>query len=287
MKIIGFSRVRNEELLIADTVRHMEQHCDGLVFLDDSSSDGTVREIERVQTKVLAIVKSPHWELDRVAEETRHRKLLYAVAREFDPDWLFCFDADERFVGDVRQVLHSPAMENADGVRVQLFDAYLSEQAQSAYVAEMRLEDVDRMYGPERRDILMLWRNSDKFFYEGMDRREPVATSDARIVTGPIYCKHFGKAVSVGQWEEACEYYATHFPEPYASKWTARRGKAIHTMSDFGTPLYGWDQVHQHAVRIHPFEPVAADSRSFIGRARVFAIAQPWAGKVKALLARK
>lgn len=249
MKLIGISRVRNEALIIADTVRHMERFCDGLIFYDDFSEDDTVAEIERAGTKIMAIVKGTDWKPYRIAEETRHRKLLYALAREFEADWLFCFDADERFEGDVRGFVEGT---DADGVRVQLFDAYLTAERQSAFARGDYLEEIERMYGPERRDILMLWKNSNMFFYEGLDQREPVARHNARIITAPLFCKHFGKGISVVQWEETCDYYEMHFPEPYKSKYTARRGKAIHLMSDFGTPLHPWESVRNHAICIHP-----------------------------------
>lgn len=254
MKIIGISRVRNESLIIADTVRHMERFCDGLLFLDDVSTDDTVAQIEAAGSKVLAIIKGTAWDPNRIAEETRHRKLLFALAREFEPTWIFYFDADERFEGDVRAFLGSEEGSRADGVRIPLFDAYLTSDHQSPYRPGERLEDLDRMYGPERRDILMLWRNSPKFFYEGLDQREPVCAPDARVITGPIHCKHFGKGISIEQWEETCDYYAKHFPEPYASKWTARKGKALHAQSDFGTPLYEWPEVKERALKIHPPE---------------------------------
>ena len=54
------------------------------------------------------------------------------------------------------------------------------------------------------------------------------------------YVKHYGKAISVEEWEKTCDYYA-EWPEPYGSKWAARRGKAIHTESDFGRPLILWE----------------------------------------------
>ena len=56
-----------------------------------------------------------------------------------------------------------------------------------------------------------------------------------------LYCQHYGKSLSVAHWEETCDYYVQHFPyETYGAKWEARKGKAIHTQSDYGNPLHEW-----------------------------------------------
>jgi hypothetical protein len=56
-----------------------------------------------------------------------------------------------------------------------------------------------------------------------------------------LYCQHYGKSLSVAHWEETCDYYIRHFPfETYGKKWTERKGKGVHTESDFGRPLYAW-----------------------------------------------
>ena len=250
--IIGITRVRNERAIIADTIRHMEAICDGLIVYDDCSSDDTVDVIRTVSTKLLRLIQGEAWLPDRTAEETRHRALLCEAARQFDPEWLFYFDADERFEGDIRGFLLSDEAHNWDGVRIQLFDAYLSETHQAPYTTGAQLAELERLFGPERRDILMVWRNSPAFSFVGRDKREPVVAHGSRVFYSAFRCKHFGKGISVEQWEETCEYYSNHFPEPYASKWRERRGKAVHTHSDFGRPLYAWECVAEFGVPTHP-----------------------------------
>ena len=50
-----------------------------------------------------------------------------------------------------------------------------------------------------------------------------------------------GKPLSIEHWEQTCDYYVTHFPyETYGLKWKARKGRAIHTASDFGRSLLPW-----------------------------------------------
>jgi hypothetical protein len=56
------------------------------------------------------------------------------------------------------------------------------------------------------------------------------------------YVKHYGKSISISEWESTCDYYIKYFPN-YSEKWKKRKGKAIHSnLSDFDRPLITWDQ---------------------------------------------
>ena len=251
-KIIGITRVRNEALLIEDTLKHFSGFLDGIIVWDDCSTDDTVDIIRKLSNKkVLAVIQSMAWLEHREAEETRHRHILLQIAKTYDPGWIFCFDTDERIEGDVCGLVEASDAD-IDGYRVGLYDAYLTPKHQAPYKPGTALSYLPRLYGPERRDILMLWRNSEKFFYEGSDLREPRHDPKANVVLSSLRCRHFGKGISVEQWEATCNYYAEHFGEPYRSKWAARRGKAIHTESDFGSSLYSWNDVHSGCRIIYP-----------------------------------
>ena len=62
----------------------------------------------------------------------------------------------------------------------------------------------------------------------------------------------YGKSLSIEHWEETCDYYIKHFPfDTYGRKWTERKGKAIHTESDFGRQLYEWGEtLFANAVKL-------------------------------------
>ena len=232
--ITGITRVRNESLIIADTLAHFLGYCESVILYDDASDDDTAEIAESFDR--VTVIRGTEWRADRRAEETRHRALLL---EQVSTPWVLCFDADERLVGDLPHLA-------AGGYRFRLFDGYLTKDRQTPYTSG-QLSELPRMWGPEYRDILMLFRK-DAAVYQGMDKREPLVRGRVELASTQV--KHFGKCLSVEHWEETCLYYSTHWPEPYKSKWEGRKGKAIHTKSDFGRPLYRWRDVNQHAVRM-------------------------------------
>jgi glycosyl transferase family 2 len=211
--LIGITHVRNEALILRDTLDYVGKHVDAIVAYDDASTDRTL-EILGGHPKVALIVTNRSWEADieaRQIAEGRHRGLLLQTAREhLQFDWMFCFDADERVTGDLRGFIEGTHSSDYDGVRVQLFDAYMTPGDQAPYQADRQLLGFRRFLGPERRDILMLWRN----------RLEVVLA------------KHHGRKPGGVQHV---------FPfDAYGRKWSDRKGPAIHTQSDFMRPLYKW-----------------------------------------------
>jgi len=241
-RLVAMTRMRNEALILPDTLDYLEPHVDAIVAYDDASTDETV-EILRSHPKVALIVANRSWEQDidaRKRAEGRHRGLLLDMARaELPHEWMLCFDPDERVTGDLRDYVGKLSREE-DAVRVPLFDAYLTPEDQAPYTPDQELMHFRKFYGPEQRDILMLWRNRAEIgFAEGGGRTPQGMTS---IKTG-LFCQHYGKSLSVAHWEETCDYYIRHFPyETYGAKWEARKGKAIHTESDFGNPLHEWGE---------------------------------------------
>jgi len=236
--LVGITRVRNEALIIEDTVKHFLGYCDHIILYDDCSQDDTVALAAKVGHRRITIIPGEHWSLDRVTEETRHRALLLEEARSMDADWVLCFDADERLVGTLPAAMYSGSYA---GFRFRLFDGYMT----SAFCDPYRsgpLDELPRLWGPEYRDILMLFTtNPGDNWYRGKDRREPVTKGPITVVD--VKVRHYGKCLSIQHWEDTCEYYARYFPKRYRVKWQARKGHAIHTLSDFHRTLYTWRQL--------------------------------------------
>jgi Glycosyl transferase family 2 len=250
--LVGITRLRNESLILRDSLDYVGKQVDAIIAYDDSSTDQTV-DILRNHPKVALVVANESWEADVTARrlaEGRHRGLLLEMARaQMQFDWMFCFDPDERVTGDLRGFLGESPARDCDAVRVRLFDAYMTPDDQAPYRPDRELLDFRRFFGPEQRDILMLWRNRPEIVFAEEDAREPGGTEQVRT---ELYCQHYGKSLSVDHWEETCDYYIRHFPlETYGRKWSERKGQAIHTQSDFKRPLYEWgDGLFANAVRI-------------------------------------
>ncbi|MGH6737273.1 MAG: glycosyltransferase family 2 protein [Methyloceanibacter sp.] len=241
--LVALTRVRNEALLLPDTLDYLAGQVDAIVAYDDASTDETV-EILRTHPKVALVVANQVWEQDveaRQRAEGRHRGLLLDMARRQLPhDWMLCFDPDERVTGDMRGFVAGLGDDPCDAVRVKLFDAYMTPEDHAPYTSDQKLMNFRKFYGPEQRDILMLWRNRPEIGFAEGDGRTPRGMGNTKT---DLYCQHYGKSLSVAHWEETCDYYIRHFPyETYGAKWEARKGKGIHTESDFGRPLHEWGE---------------------------------------------
>jgi glycosyltransferase involved in cell wall biosynthesis len=95
MGVFAIIAVRDEARYLPGYLRHIREHVDGIVALDDCSIDRTA-EILAGEPKVLSILREdrrgpPH------ANETRNRYRMLAEAARLNARWVLCCDADERF----------------------------------------------------------------------------------------------------------------------------------------------------------------------------------------------
>lgn len=249
---IVLTRIRNEEDIIEDFLNHVSEFADAIIVFDDSSTDKTL-ELVRKHVKVVSIIKNTKWDKNnRTGQETLHRRTLNDLAKDkFDPKWIIYMDADERLEGNVRLELDAIDNRTVDYIRISLFDAYMTLDDGEDILKGEKLLDRRKYYGPERRDIIFIWSGLANAQFIADDAREPIIESDRYLIR--FRCQHLGKALSRQRWEDKCDYYINNFPDIYAVKWQARKGKAIHERSDFNTPLYVWgEELFKNAVVIHP-----------------------------------
>ena len=240
--ICGLTRIRNESLIIQEHLDAMAEYCTGGIYVfDDASEDNTV-EICKKHKAVKAVIGVKEWDgkTELAIIEMHQRQALMEEAQKSNPEWFVYLDADERLFYNFEDL-----NDNIDFVISRLFDFYITEEdkdrAYNGNIVAMR-----KWCGPEYRDIVSVFRNLQGTYFTRKNSRNPdIALYNRKISTGVI--RHYGKAISIKDWERRCDYYIARASE-YASVWEARKGKAVHSESDFFRPLYTWREVHNHVV---------------------------------------
>lgn len=150
VRLLALTAARNEEANAPGWLANVAPQVDGIVALDDGSTDATPDHLAG-HPKTLELLRNP---TDRPAWDERGniRRVVEAAARH-DPDWLLWIDADERLERDFRR-------------RAQLVIARGRPFGHSAY--NLRLRDLwddpgsyraDGVWGRKRAP--RLWRHRD------------------------------------------------------------------------------------------------------------------------------
>lgn len=97
-KIIGLIAARNEENIIATSLRALSHYVDCIVFLDDASEDNTTQIVESLaeQCKVAKIIRKTKWYRDEPGDRNR----LLEEGRKLEGTHFVVLDADEVFTSN-------------------------------------------------------------------------------------------------------------------------------------------------------------------------------------------
>lgn len=119
MATFGVSMVRDEEDVIAGTLRHMADEVDHIIVADNGSTDSTARLLRRLAADglPLTVLHDPEVGYYQSAKMTR----LAARAADMGARWIVPFDADELWFahdGRIREVLAQVATRDNVNVAV-------------------------------------------------------------------------------------------------------------------------------------------------------------------------
>lgn len=105
MKIIGLLQARNEERFIRGWLENISPAVDGIIALDDGSTDETYK-ILSTHSKTLEVIRHP---VGKEWNEFLNHVSLIKAGRKHGATWFLCLDADERIetrLGvDIRRLL--------------------------------------------------------------------------------------------------------------------------------------------------------------------------------------
>ena len=232
MKIIGITRIRNEENIIQATLDHVSELVDSIIVCDDASTDNTV-EICKNHPNVIKVIENKNWASTprgRNQAEGSLRQAPYLEAVANGADWVYYFDSDE-----YAEFTNVDLTSDIETYYFRLFDFYITKD-------DVEDNYLDRKFmGPEYRDIPMLFKVNDNIRFS-----QRIPTGYGRKTAMGGYIKHYGKAISVEEWDKTCDYYINNrwsggVSAMLLQRWKDRVGKAIHEKSDFGKELITWD----------------------------------------------
>ena len=124
MKIIGLLQARNEERFIRGWLENISPAVDGIIALDDGSTDDTYRIIS-AHPKTLEVIQNP---AGKAWNEYFNQVSLIKAGRRYGADWLLCLDADERMeerlVQDIRGLVTQAEARNVQAFSFHLRDLW-------------------------------------------------------------------------------------------------------------------------------------------------------------------
>ena len=118
--LIALIPTYNESERITDCLRSVEKYCDGIILLDDESTDDTYQIAQ--SDKLLIKAKKARTEFN----DKQNRNILLDIASFFKAEWFIFIDADERFDDrfvDLREVMKNPDVDTAGIWIANLWDS--------------------------------------------------------------------------------------------------------------------------------------------------------------------
>jgi len=128
---------------------------DGIIALDDGSTDGSAEFVSRQENVVTLLRKEP--QEPHIWNENENQRMLIEAARHVDPDWLLAVDADERLERHFR-IRALGAIGRATRFGLLAYTILLRELWDEPNVCR-----VDGIWGAKRRARLFKYRDDHQF----------------------------------------------------------------------------------------------------------------------------
>jgi len=100
-RILALLTFRNEMRFLPDWFENVRAQVDGVIALDDGSTDGSTELVAR-QREVLQLIRIPPADPHLWDDAMNHRRLV-ETSWQYNPDWLVAIDADERIEIEFRE----------------------------------------------------------------------------------------------------------------------------------------------------------------------------------------
>ncbi len=97
LRIVCVMQVRNEARYLPGCLDHLRGHVDGIVALDDGSTDGTAPILRREPMLLELLSNPPRDDGAHVWDENENKRRLLDAARRHGAGWVLVCDADERY----------------------------------------------------------------------------------------------------------------------------------------------------------------------------------------------
>lgn len=131
LKIVGLVHARNEQNIIAQCLKALSLYTDAIVFLDDASTDDTVKRVRdiREECRIERIISKDRW----LRDEPGDRNALLNAGREIGGTHFVALDADEMFSSNLlgNNFLRKKILELQPGDRLALTLIHLWRSVQS------------------------------------------------------------------------------------------------------------------------------------------------------------
>jgi hypothetical protein len=129
VRLLAVLAVRNEARFLPGWFESVLPHVDGVIALDDGSSDGTL-DLLASRPEVLELIRipvsRPKW------DEVGNHRLLVAAALRHGADWILALDADERPERDFRaraeRVIRRGSLLGIEAYALRLLELWGSEE---------------------------------------------------------------------------------------------------------------------------------------------------------------